>query len=153
MTSPGCSVFKGLFFLLQEGVYLAVNKSHLPEEPGEPVTAPPRARKRNRLTHSFSERPGKHCENKRGNKCTKKFPAFNYPQALFLVAQGQENTHLFSPQVRTHWDHLWVSPTQRQRMWIKICLVDSPYQQRRGGRVVWSSSGIFGLRVVLSELC
>lgn len=76
---------------------MAVNKSHLPEEPGEPVTALPRARKRNRLTHSFSERPGKHCENKRGNKCTKKFPAFNYPQALFLVAQGQENTHLFFP--------------------------------------------------------
>lgn len=60
MTSPGHCVFRGLFFVLQEQVYLAVNKSHLMEEPAAPVTAPPRARKRNRLTHSFSERQGKH---------------------------------------------------------------------------------------------
>ena len=32
----------------------------------------------------------------------------------------------------THWEHLWVSPTQGKRIWIKICLVDSQYQQRRG---------------------
>lgn len=33
----------------------------------------------------------------------------------------------------THWDHLWVFPTQRKRIRIKICLVDSQYWQRRGG--------------------
>lgn len=53
--------------------------------------------------------------------------------------------HLFPlPEVLTHPDHLWVSPTQRKRIWMKICLVDSQYQQRRGGERFGAPLGSLG---------
>lgn len=42
----------------------------------------------------------------------------------------------------TYWDHLWVSPTGRTRLWLGTCHVDAQDQQCRAG---WSSSCISGL--------
>lgn len=156
MTSPGHCVFRGLVFVLQEQVYLAVNKSHLMEEPAEPVTAPPRARKRNRLTHSFSERQGKHtARTEEEISVPKKIPSFNYPKALFLVTQGQANAHLFPPGANPQHPlgpSLGLSHSKEEDP-DQDLPCGLPVLAAERGRGFWSSSGIFGLPVGSSGPC